>query len=144
MRSVLADVVERFGGLDVLVNNAAISGSNKPTHEISETDWDAVMTVNVKGTLFGTKHAVPWMRKRGGGSIIHLSSIYGLVGAPDAPPYHASKGAVRLMAKTDAMLYAADSIRVNSVHPGFIWTPMVQHFLEASGDAAAGRRALER
>jgi len=141
--NVLAGVVERFGGLDILVNNAGISGANRPTHEVTEAEWDALMAINVKGTFFGTKHAVPWMRQRGGGSIINLSSIYGLVGAPDAPPYHASKGAVRLMAKTDAMLYAADRIRVNSVHPGFIWTPMVERFLEASGDPAAGRKAID-
>ena len=96
-----------------------------------------------KGVFFGVKHAVPPMRKAGGGSIINLSSIYGLVGAPDVPPYHASKGAVRLMTKTDALLYAPDRIRVNSIHPGFIWTPMVEHLLERQGDPEAGRRATD-
>ncbi len=66
------------------------------------------------------------MKKTGSGSIINLSSIYGLVGAGDIPPYHASKGAVRLMSKNDAIFYAKDKIRVNSVHPGFIWTPLVE------------------
>ena len=61
------------------------------------------------------------------GSIINLSSIYGLISAPDLPPYHASKGAVRLMSKTDALLYAKDNIRVNSIHPGYIWTPLVEN-----------------
>lgn len=121
-------ISERFGGIDILVNNAGIAGINRPTHEISEADWDKLMAVNVKGVFFCTKHAIPWMRKRGGGSIINLSSIYGLVGAGDVPPYHAAKGAVRLMAKNDALIYAADKIRVNSVHPGFIWTPMVEKF----------------
>jgi NAD(P)-dependent dehydrogenase (short-subunit alcohol dehydrogenase family) len=73
------------------------------------------------------------MRRGGRGSIVNLSSIYGLVGAPDVPPYHASKGAVRLMTKTDALLYAADAIRVNSIHPGYIRTPMVEHHLRDSG-----------
>ena len=77
------------------------------------------------------------------GSIINLSSIYGLIGAPDVPPYHASKGAVRLMTKTDAMLYAADRIRVNSIHPGFIWTPMVEHHLEGLGNVGEGRRMVD-
>jgi len=143
VRAVMAQVAERFGRLDILVNNAGISGANKPTHEITEAEWDALMAVNVKGTFFCTKHAVPFMKRAGGGSIINLSSIYGLVGAADAPPYHASKGAVRLMAKTDALLYAADRIRVNSVHPGFIWTPMVEHFLAASKDPGGNRRALD-
>lgn len=109
--------VAAFGGLNVLVNNAGIAGPNKPTHELTEAEWDRVQAVNVKGVFFGTKHAIAPMRAAGGGSIINLSSIYGLVGAPDVPPYHASKGAVRLMSKTDALLYAADGIRVNSIHP---------------------------
>lgn len=142
VRSVFAEVAEAFGPVTVLVNNAGISGVNKPTHEITEAEWDAVMAVNVKGVFFCTKHAVPQMIRAGGGSIVNLSSVYGLVGAPDSPPYHASKGAVRLMSKTDALLYAADRIRVNSVHPGFIWTPMVENFLRSSGNPAEGRRAL--
>ena len=139
-------VAARFGRLDVLVNNAGISGANRPTHDITEAEWDRVMAINVKGVFFHTKHAIPHLRRAGGGSIVNLSSIYGLVGAPDAPPYHASKGAVRLMSKTDAMLYAPDRIRVNSVHPGFIWTPMVEHHLQSSGvtDLEAGKADLAR
>jgi NAD(P)-dependent dehydrogenase (short-subunit alcohol dehydrogenase family) len=126
-------VAKRFGGLDVLVNNAGIAGSSKPTHELTEAEWDQVQAINVKGVFLCTKHAIPHLKRRGSGSIINLSSIYGLVGAADVPPYHASKGAVRLMTKTDALLYAADRIRVNSIHPGFIWTPMVEGYLHAGG-----------
>jgi NAD(P)-dependent dehydrogenase (short-subunit alcohol dehydrogenase family) len=93
--------------------------------------------------FFCTKHAVPQLKKAGGGSIINLSSIYGLVGARDVPPYHASKGAVRLMTKTDALLYAPDRIRVNSIHPGFIWTPMVEHHLNSLGNVEEGRKAVD-
>lgn len=139
---VFAEVVTHFGRLDVLVNNAGISGVDKPTHEITEAEWDALMAVNVKGVFFCTKHAIPALKKAGGGSIINLSSIYGLVGAGDVPPYHASKGAVRLMSKNDALVYARDRIRVNSVHPGFIWTPMVEAFAAAQGDPAVVRDAL--
>ena len=140
------EVADHFGGVDVLVNNAGISGSTKLTHEISEAEWDLVQAVNVKGVLFCCKHAIPHMRRAGGGSIVNLSSIYGLVGAPDVPAYHASKGAVRLMSKTDAMSYAPDRIRVNSVHPGYIWTPMVEHHLQASGatDIDAARAEVGR
>lgn len=140
------EVADHFGGVDVLVNNAGISGSTKLTHEISEAEWDLVQAVNVKGVLFCCKHAIPHMRRAGGGSIVNLSSIYGLVGAPDVPAYHASKGAVRLMSKTDAMSYAPDRIRVNSVHPGYIWTPMVEHHLQASGatDIDAARAEIGR
>ena len=129
----MEEVAERFGGPHVLVNNAGISGANKPTHELTVEEWDRVQAVNVKGVFLCTKHAIPRMQRAGGGSIVNLSSIYGLVGAPDVPSYHASKGAVRLMTKTDALLYAADRIRVNSIHPGFIRTPMVEHHLRDSG-----------
>lgn len=139
---VIAEVVARFGRLDILVNNAGVSGANKPTHELTEAEWDAVQAVNVKGVFFATKHAIPHLKRAGGGSIINLSSIYGIVSAPDVPPYHASKGAVRMMSKTDALIYAPDKIRVNSIHPGFIWTPMVQHYLEAGGDVEAGRKVV--
>jgi NAD(P)-dependent dehydrogenase (short-subunit alcohol dehydrogenase family) len=143
VRRVVGEVVDAFGEIDVLVNNAGISGADKPPHEVTEEEWDKVQSVNVKGVFFCTKHVVPSMKRGGGGSIIHLSSIYGLVGAADAPPYHASKGAVRLMAKTDALFYAKDGIRVNSVHPGFIWTPMVQNFLESKGlTAEEGKKNL--
>jgi NAD(P)-dependent dehydrogenase (short-subunit alcohol dehydrogenase family) len=127
VQKVFSEIHTKFGKIDVLVNNAGIAGINKPTHEISESEWDAVMAINVKGVFFCTKHVIPYLQKNQGGSIINLSSIYGLVGAHDVPPYHASKGAVRLMSKTDAMLYAKDKIRVNSVHPGFILTPLVSN-----------------
>jgi len=127
----------------VLVNNAGIAGVNKPTHEVTEEEWDHLMAVNVKGVFFCTKHAIPYMKARGGGSIINLSSIYGIIGAADLPPYHASKGAVRLMSKNDALLYAASHIRVNSIHPGFIWTPLVETFAGEQGDVAEIRKQLD-
>jgi len=143
VKAVFDSVAQQFGRLDIVVNNAGVAGASKPTHEITEAEWDFVQSINVKGVFFGTKHAIAHLRKAGGGSIINLSSIYGLVGAPDVPPYHASKGAVRLMTKTDALLYAADRIRVNSIHPGFIWTPMVEKHLGGLGDVAAGRKAVD-
>jgi NAD(P)-dependent dehydrogenase (short-subunit alcohol dehydrogenase family) len=132
VRSVFADICERLGGIDILVNNAGIAGVDKPTHEITGDEWDRVMRVNVKGVFLCTKHAVPVMKSAGRGSIVNLSSIYGIISAPDLPAYHASKGAVRLMTKTDALLYARDNIRVNSVHPGFIWTPLVEDLARES------------
>ncbi len=143
VQRVLQAVVDRFGRLDVLVNNAGVAGVDKPTHEVTEAEWDWVQAINVKGVFFCTKHAIAHLRRTGGGSIINLSSIYGLVGGADVPPYHASKGAVRLMTKTDALLYAADRIRVNSIHPGFIWTPMVEAHLSAHGDLETARKAAD-
>lgn len=142
VQTVMREVVEHFGRIDILVNNAGVAGVNKPTHEITEAEWDWVQAINVKGVFFCTKHAIPHLKQAGGGSIINLSSIYGLVGGADVPPYHASKGAVRLMTKTDALLYAPDRIRVNSIHPGFIWTPMVEAHLSSQGDLDEGRKAV--
>ena len=141
VEKALEAVAAHFGRLDILVNNAGIAGVNKPTHEVTEAEWDHVQAINVKGVFFGVKHAIAHLRRAGGGSIINLSSIYGLVGGADVPPYHASKGAVRLMTKTDALLYAPDKIRVNSIHPGFIWTPMVEAHLQTTEDPEAARLA---
>lgn len=141
VESAFSNIAEAFGSIDVLVNNAGIAGINKPTHEVTEAEWQEVMDVNVKGVFLCTKHAIPFMQKAGGGSIINMSSIYGLIGAADLPPYHASKGAVRLMTKNDALLYAKDRIRVNSIHPGFIWTPLVAQLAKDSSDDVEAFRA---
>ncbi|MFV0252834.1 MAG: glucose 1-dehydrogenase [Beutenbergiaceae bacterium] len=125
--------VEKFGKLDVVINNAGIEGKNAPTDELTLAEWEQVMAVNTTAVFLCTKHAIAPMRAAGGGSIINISSIYGILGAGDVPPYHASKGAVRTMTKNDAISYAPDNIRVNSIHPGFIFTSMVDRFAVASG-----------
>lgn len=88
IKSTFEEIAAQFGRIDILVNNAGMEGANKPTHEVSEQEWDQVMTLNVKGVFLCTKHAVPHMQDAGSGSIINISSIYGLVGGPDVPPYH--------------------------------------------------------
>lgn len=130
-----------FGKIDVLVNNAGISGSPAPTDQVTEAEWDRVQAVNVKGVFFCTKHAIPHLRAAGGGSIINLSSIAGLIGVGGIAAYHASKGAVRLMTKNDAITYAPEKIRVNSIHPGYIWTPMVENHLRATSDDLEAAKA---
>lgn len=131
LQKAIEQVAEVFGAVHVMVNNAGISGSPKPTDQVTEAEWDRVQSVNVKGTFLGTKHVIPHMRAAGGGSIINLSSIAGLVGLGGVAAYHASKGAVRLMTKNDAITYASENIRVNSIHPGYIWTPMVENHLKS-------------
>lgn len=144
VEAAFADVRRTWGKIDILVNNAGISGVNKPTDEIREEEWDRLMAVNVKGVFFCTKHAIPHMKANGSGSIVNLSSIYGIVGAADFPPYHASKGAVRLMTKNDALLYAPHKIRVNSIHPGYIWTPLVERVgKEMPGGLESFRKTLD-
>lgn len=120
----IAAVTRRWGQLDVLVNNAAITGVNKLAHEVSVEDWDTIFAVNVRGVFLCTKHAVGPMMERKRGSIVNFSSIYGLIGNDDLPPYHATKGAVLAMTKTDAICYAPHGIRVNAVHPGSTKTPL--------------------
>ena len=112
--------VGAFGKLDVLVNNAGISGTYD-TDMLSSAAWDRVMAVNAKGVFLGMKAAIPLMKKAGGGAIVNISSISGFVGQDGVHmAYNASKGAVRIMTKTAAVQYAGDGIRVNSVHPGFM------------------------
>lgn len=142
VREVFTSIHEHFTKINVLVNNAGIAGENKPTHEITEQEWDRVMNINAKGVFLCTKHVIPYMKQSGGGSIVNLSSIYGIISAPDIPPYHASKGAVRVMTKTDALIYARDNIRVNSVHPGCIWTPFMEDLGEKSKRGADGLKQL--
>lgn len=141
-KAAIDAAASRFGGLQVMVNNAGISGSPKPTDQVTETEWDRVQAVNVKGVFFCTKHAIPHLRAAGKGSIINLSSIAGLIGVGGIAPYHASKGAVRLMSKNDAITYAPEKIRVNSIHPAYIWTPMVENHLRATApDLEAAKAA---
>jgi NAD(P)-dependent dehydrogenase (short-subunit alcohol dehydrogenase family) len=123
-RAVVDACERQFGGLDVLVNNAGIANV-KGIEETSEEEWDSIVNINQKGVWLGMKAAVPAMRRRGGGSIINISSIYGIIGSPGSAAYHGTKGAVRLLTKAAAVQYAPDGIRVNSVHPGVILTAMV-------------------
>jgi NAD(P)-dependent dehydrogenase (short-subunit alcohol dehydrogenase family) len=104
------------------VNNAGIPGTGKPTHLNTEEEFEKVLNIDLKGVFRCTKHVYPYLKEAGGGSIINMSSMLGIIGGGD-PVYHAAKGAVRLLTKGDAGLYAKDHIRVNSVHPGFILTP---------------------
>ena len=116
--------VNTFDKLDVLVDAAGTSMRNNVENTTVE-EWDIEMAVHAKGAFLGTKHAIPEMRRIGGGSIIIVSSMLGIVGAMSAP-YPAAKGAMRNFAKAAAIQYAAENIRVNSVHPGFVRTPLTE------------------
>ena len=135
----VTEAVQRYGKLDILVNNAGIGstnvgGLNAPRiHETDAAVWNQIMDVNGKGVFLGSRAAIPALRAAGGGSIINISSIAGLVGlAPGSgagAAYASSKGAVRLLTKATAIQYAADGIRCNSVHPGYIDTAMTERMM---------------
>ncbi|MFC4005031.1 SDR family NAD(P)-dependent oxidoreductase [Prauserella oleivorans] len=151
IESVFADIVSRFGKLDILVNCAGVMGPDKPTHEVSEEDFDALFAVDVKGVFFCTKHAVPHMIATGKGSIVNFSSIYGLIGNDEFTTYHVAKGAVTMQTKQDAATYGKHNIRVNSVHPSTVLTPLVEGIaadypggLPAYEEMMTGNQSLRR
>jgi NAD(P)-dependent dehydrogenase (short-subunit alcohol dehydrogenase family) len=114
----VAATTKQFGKLDVLINNAGISGSAEQDFYSTEA-WHRIMAVNATGVFFGIKYAIPAMVANGGGSIVNLSSIAGIIGSEHVHmAYNASKAAVRLMTKSVAVQHAKDKIRANSVHPG--------------------------
>ena len=134
--------VSRHGTLDVLINNAAIVIPRVPIEERTVAEWDQVMAVNAKGVFLGTKHAIPAMRRAGGGSIVNISSVAGIgQSLHQEPAYAASKGAIRIFTKVTASQHAKDRIRCNSVHPGPVDTEM---FHSAFRDREAMERRLRR
>lgn len=118
-----AEFYRKWGQLHILVNNAGIAGDRKPAHLTTIEDYKKVLDVNLFGTFLCTKYALKYILKTGPGSVVNVASIYGIV-ASDVPVYDTSKGALRAMTKSDAILYSQDNIRFNSVHPGNIQTPL--------------------
>jgi NAD(P)-dependent dehydrogenase (short-subunit alcohol dehydrogenase family) len=122
---LVGGVIERHGRIDVLMNNAGGVGSYEPIDTIELDDWRRIIDLNQTGTFLGIRSVVPHMRRAGRGSIINVSSIWGLAGAIGVAAYTASKGAVTQMSKNAALSYVGEGIRVNSLHPGIIETPMI-------------------
>ena len=118
-------VDNEYGWLNILVNNAG-TGVRENVEDTTTALWDNQMAVHAKGAFLGTRAAIPLMRKAGGGSIINISSIYGIIGSPTSTAYHAAKGAIRTFTKAVAIQYAKENIRVNSIHPGYAETPLTQ------------------
>jgi NAD(P)-dependent dehydrogenase (short-subunit alcohol dehydrogenase family) len=123
--ALVADVVAEYGTIDVLVNNAGIVKAYEGVADVTLEDWRAVLRVNLDGVFFGMRTVIPVMREHGGGSVVNVSSIWGIAGAPGVAAYQASKGAVRTLSKSAALTHAGDGIRVNSLHPGLVMTPLI-------------------
>ena len=141
-RNAVQTATGRYGKLDVLINNAGIIIPKVPIEERTVEEWDRVMAVNAKGVFLGTKHAIPAMRRAGGGSIVNISSVAGIgQSLHQEPAYAASKGAIRIFTKVTASQHARDKIRCNSVHPGPVDTDMIH---TAMPDPNVLERRLQR
>jgi len=141
-RKAVETALGRYGRLDVLINNAGIVIPKVPIEERTVEEWDRVMAVNAKGVFLGTKHAIPALRRAGGGSIVNISSVAGIgQSLHQEPAYAASKGAIRIFTKVTASQHARDKIRCNSVHPGPVDTDMIH---SAMPDPKVLERRLQR
>ncbi|GGW35002.1 MULTISPECIES: SDR family oxidoreductase [Flavobacteriaceae] len=144
-KNVIETTLKTFGKLHILANSAGI-GLGGTVEEVTLEDWKNLIDVNLNGTFLGTQYGIKGMKETGeGGSIINFSSIEGLIGDPNLPAYNASKGGVTIFTKSAALHCARQGygIRINSIHPAYIWTPMVENFLKAQGNVEEGKKQLE-
>lgn len=124
-KAVVEKAVSLFGHIHILINNAGVYPPGATTETTNQAGWDKVLAINLTGPFIGTQLCIPYMRRAGGGSIVNISSIAGIVGG-NGPAYTASKGALKLLTKDQALELAKDNIRVNSIHPGGVLTPMTE------------------
>jgi NAD(P)-dependent dehydrogenase (short-subunit alcohol dehydrogenase family) len=141
--TLIEKTMAAYGRLDVLVNNAGLELTKKVT-ETTETEWDRLLDVNLKGVFLCSKAAIPAMRKHGGGAIVNVASELGLVGGSQMAAYCASKGGVVQLTRAMAIDHAEDGIRVNCIAPGPVSTPLLETIIESSSDPVAERRRIEK
>lgn len=140
---IVRHTVQTYQRLDILLNNAGIA-QRHGLQDTSPEEWDRVMAINARGVFLGMKYAIPAMLQSAGGSVINVSSTSGLVGFPGGAAYHAAKGAVRLLTKATAAEYAKQGVRVNSIHPGIIETPMTVNMAPERLQAIVDRTPIGR
>jgi NAD(P)-dependent dehydrogenase (short-subunit alcohol dehydrogenase family) len=139
------ETVKAYGRLDIAVNNAGIAGPAAPVGEYPVDGWDKVIAINLNGVFYGMRYQLPAMLKTGGGSIVNMASILGKVGFPTSSAYAAAKHGVIGLTETAACEYAAKGVRVNSVGPGFIGTPLLENNLNAEQlEGIAGMHPMQR
>jgi NAD(P)-dependent dehydrogenase (short-subunit alcohol dehydrogenase family) len=143
IRRLMTETEEAFGGLDMLVNNAAV-GVYKSLTEATAEDFDRAVAVNLRGVFLCMKHATPLLRRSGSGSIINIASVHSVQNVGGTVPYAASKGGVAALTRAAAIDLAADGIRVNAICPGWIDTPLIRGIFDETEDPAAMRAAVEK
>jgi NAD(P)-dependent dehydrogenase (short-subunit alcohol dehydrogenase family) len=143
-QSVVERVVGEHETVDVLVNNAAMIGAYDPIHSFDPEVWDRTIAVNLSGIFHGMRTVIPVMQSHGGGSIVNVSSIWGSVGIAGAAAYQASKGGVITLSRNAAISYVQDGIRVNTVSPGIVWTPLVERQGDAINDVVVAATPMKR
>jgi NAD(P)-dependent dehydrogenase (short-subunit alcohol dehydrogenase family) len=145
VEKMITDTVAAYGRLDIAVNNAGIGGEQNPTGEYSITGWQQVIDVNLNGVFYCMRYQIPQMVRQGGGAIVNMASILGAVGFATASAYVAAKHGVLGLTKAAALEYAGQGIRINSVGPAFIKTPMITDALDEEMQAQiAGLHAVGR
>src|SRR5919205_4370583 len=142
VEALVRSVIGEWGGLDVMVNNAGV-GVAATAPETSEEDWDRQMDVNLKGTFYGIKYAVPAMSDSGGGSIINISSVAALVGVPDRAAYCAAKGGILALTRAAAIDHISEGVRVNCIAPGTVDTPWIGRITAGYDDPKEARASME-
>jgi NAD(P)-dependent dehydrogenase (short-subunit alcohol dehydrogenase family) len=140
-RAMAQAAEETFGGIDALHANAGIQVMAR-IEDTSEEDWDRVHSVNLRGVFLGIREVVPRMRARGGGAIVITASLLGIVGDPDLPAYGATKGGLRAMCRSLAASLGPDNIRINTICPGDVETPLLKEFFDFQPDPAASRKEI--
>lgn len=140
---VVRHAVQTYSRLDILVNNAGIA-QRAGLLETTPEDWDRLMDINLKGVFLGMQYAIPAMLESGGGSVINVSSTSGIVGFPGGTAYHSAKGGVRLLTKATAAEFATRGVRINSLHPGIIETPMTDNMTEERSALLLDRTPMGR
>jgi NAD(P)-dependent dehydrogenase (short-subunit alcohol dehydrogenase family) len=144
-KNVVEQALKQFGELHIAVNNAGIGGPLKPTGEYPIDGWDKVIAINLSGVFYGLRYQIPAILSSGGGSIVNVASILGKVGTKNSPAYVAAKHGVIGLTKAAAVEYADKKIRINSIGPGYIMTPLIEKSLdEAAIKALIGLHPIGR
>ena len=142
VQEAIAAILQKYGQLDAIHNNAGVASPSKPLHETTEAEWEQVMNVNARGIFYTTRYGIAAL-KASRGCILNTSSLVGEIGQENHAAYAGSKGAVNALTKAMALDYAADGIRVNAVAPAGVWTPMLRQWSKEQPDTTRIEQYLD-